>query len=262
MIMMTAQEIFERLLDQSAERWEVTCDGLIAGDANKSVSRIGTCFKLTAELIDLAKARNIDMIITHEPTFGGGDLRENAFGLDGEKWRLLDESGIVVYRFHDHAHNTRPDYIHAGFIDRLQLPIAKKYDNESLGVSRYELSEPTTTRRLAEHIKARMSLPMIRAVGNADAPVRTVCLGLGSVGLKQFHYLIDPGCDLFITGEAGEVRVCEYVRDACYFGHQKSVLMLGHCTAEYDGMRLLAEKLTADGLSAEYLHCGEVFFAL
>ena len=259
---MTAREIFEQLLEQSAERWDVTCDGLIAGDENKPVARIGTCFKLTAQLIDEARAHNIDMIITHEPTFGGGDLRENAFGLDTEKWKRLDESGIVVYRFHDHAHNTLPDYIHAGFIERLQLPIAKKYDNESLGVSRYELSEPTTTRRLAELIKERMSDPLIRAVGDVDAPVKTVCLGLGSVGLKQFHYLIEPGCDLFITGEAGEVRVCEYVRDACHFGYRKSVLMLGHCTAEYDGMRLLAKKLTDDGFFAEYLHSGEVFFPL
>ena len=261
-MIMTAREIFERLLDQSIGRWEVTCDGLIAGDPDKDVARIGTCFKLTAELIDRAKARNIDMIITHEPTFGGGDRRDDAFGLDNEKWKRLDESGIVVYRFHDHAHNTNPDYIHAGFIDRLQLPIAKKYDNESLGVSHYELLEPTTTRRLAELIKERMSSPLIRAVGDVDAPVKTVCLGLGSVGLKQFHYLIDPGCDLFITGEAGEVRVCEYVRDACYFGHRKSVLMLGHFTAEYDGMCLLAEKMSADGLFAEYLHGGEVFFSL
>jgi len=259
---MKAREIFARLLEQAVQRWEVTCDGLIAGDENKSVVRIGTCFKLTAELIEQAKARSIDMIITHEPTFGCGDLREKAFGTDLEKWKLLDESGIVVYRFHDHAHNTVPDYIHAGFIERLQLPIAKKYENESLGVSRYELSEPTTTRKLATHIKACMSDPLIRAVGDVDAPVKTICLGLGSVGLKQFHYLLDPGCDLFITGEAGEVSVCGYVRDACYFGNRKSVLLLGQFTSEYEGMRLLADKLTADGFCAEYLHSGEVFFAL
>ncbi len=260
--MITAKQIFERLLEQSIDRWEVTCDGLIAGDENKPVARIGTCFKLTAALIEEAKERKIDMIITHEPTFGGGDRRADAFGLDVAKWQLLDESGIVLYRFHDHAHHSMPDYIHAGFIDRLQLPIAKKYDNESLGISRYELLEPTTTRRLAERIKERMSNPLVRAVGNVDAPVKTVCLGLGSVGLKQFHYLIDPGCDLFITGEAGEVRICEYVRDACHFGYQKSVLLLGHFTSEYEGMRLLAEKLTANGFCAEYLHGGEVFFGI
>ena len=243
--MITAKQIFERLLEQSIDRWEVTCDGLIAGDENKPVARIGTCFKLTAALIEEAKERKIDMIITHEPTFGGGDRRADAFGLDVAN-----------------AHHSMPDYIHAGFIDRLQLPIAKKYDNESLGISRYELLEPTTTRRLAERIKERMSNPLVRAVGNVDAPVKTVCLGLGSVGLKQFHYLIDPGCDLFITGEAGEVRICEYVRDACHFGYQKSVLLLGHFTSEYEGMRLLAEKLTANGFCAEYLHGGEVFFGI
>ena len=100
---MKAHEIFRDLLDGAINIIENTCDVLIAGDENKEVKKIGVCFKLTAELIHRAMAQGIDLIITHEPTFSRGDRREDAAYVDLKKWALLDESGITVYRFHDHA---------------------------------------------------------------------------------------------------------------------------------------------------------------
>ena len=67
---MKAKEIFSYLLDRSPTVWEQTCDGLVAGDPEKEVKKLGTCFKLTAELIERAWKEQIDMIISHEPTFG------------------------------------------------------------------------------------------------------------------------------------------------------------------------------------------------
>lgn len=256
---MKAKEIYEYLLDNSIERWEKTCDGLIAGDENKEVHKIGTCFKLTARVIDDAAKQGIDMIITHEPTFSQGDVREDAVGIDLKKWELLDNSGLVVYRFHDHAHNTEPDYIHAGFIRALGLDIKRKYERESLGICRYELDGSMTVRALARLIEEKMGAEFVRVVGELDIPVNTLCLGLGSVGFKQINYLIDPGCDLFVTGEVGEVKVCEYVRDACFFGEKKAVILFGHYSAEYEGMRLLAEELNEKLLPTEYFDSGEVY---
>lgn len=259
---MKAKEIFEKLLDQSLGLMNNTCDGLIAGDENKEVHKVGTCFKLTAELIDLAAKSDIDMIITHEPTFSRGDQRENAFGIDLKKWELLEQSQITVYRFHDHAHNTEPDYIHAGFLQSLDLKIKKKYSRESLGVCRYELAEPTTTRELAKRIQDRLNVEFLRIVGATDSPVHTVCLGLGAVGMRQIDILFDPGCDVFITGEVGEVCVDEYVRDACYFGENKSVLILGHYSSEYAGMRLLAEKMNESMLPTVFFESKEVYHGI
>ena len=256
---MKAKEIYEYLLNNAAERWEKTCDGLIAGDENKEVGKIGTCFKLTARLIDEAAKQGIDMIITHEPTFSQGDVREDAVGVDLKKWELLDKSGIVVYRFHDHAHNTEPDYIHAGFIRALELDIKHKYERESLGICRYGLDGNMTVREFAKRIEEKLGAEFVRVVGALDIPVKTLCLGLGSVGFKQINYLLDPGCDLFVTGEVGEVKVCEYVRDACFFGEEKAVILFGHYSAEYEGMRLLAEELNEKLLTTEYLDSGEVY---
>lgn len=255
---MTAQEVYEHLLSRAAQRWEKTCDGLIAGDPAKPVRKAGVCFKLTAQLLAQAAAAGIDVIITHEPTFSHGDNRADAAPIDIRKWAMLDESGITLYRFHDHAHNTLPDTIHAGFLRDLGLNPVKAYPRESLGVCRYELAQPATPRAIAQLIEQTLGIEFVRIAGDPDFPVQTICLGLGSVGFDQLNVLLDPGCDLFITGECGEVCTCEYFRDACYFGEHKAILLLGHYSAEFSGMRLLAEQLN-DLLPTEYLDSGEVY---
>lgn len=256
---MKAKEIFGYLMDNACERWDETCDVLIAGDENKEISHLGVCFKLTAEVLQKAIDEQVDMIITHEPTFCRGDFKEDANETDLKKWKLLEESGITLYRFHDHAHNTEPDYIHKGFLEALKLPIAKKYERESLGVCRYELAEEISLSSLALKIKEALSLEAVKVVGSSDFSVKSICLGLGSVGLKQIEYLHEPGCDVFITGEVGEVCTCEYIRDAAYFGDKKAVLILGHYGAEYAGMKYLANKLNEVLLPTIYFDCGEVY---
>jgi len=258
----TAKEIFNYLLSGAIAPWDDTCDLLISGDENKVVNKIGTCFKLTARLIETAKNEKVDMIITHEPTYVRGNFPSDDCEYDLMKKQMLEESGITVYRLHDHAHHRENDYIHAGFIESLGLKIKRKYERESLGVCRYELDEELTTRELGLRINKILGVETVRIVGKDDYPLKTVCLALGGVGYDQLKVLFDPGCDLFITGELGEVREDEYVRDACYFGANKSVLILGHYGAEYAGMRYLAKELTEKIAPAIFLEGGEVYHGL
>ncbi len=44
------------------------------------------------------------MIIAHEPTFAVADSKEYADEIELKKWKLLEDSNIVLYRYHDHAH--------------------------------------------------------------------------------------------------------------------------------------------------------------
>ena len=256
---MTAKEIYQILLNGAKEQWQNTCDGLITGEESKVIHKVGTCFKLTAELLEKAIAEKVDMIITHEPTFCCGDRREDANEIDKKKWKMLDDSGITLYRFHDHAHNTEPDYIHEGFIQELDLQIKEKYPRESLGVCRYELAEKITAGELANRIKERLDIPTVRMVGNEDTMLHSICLGLGAVGYVQIHKLFDPGCDAFIAGEVGEVCVDEYVRDAGYFGENKAIFVLGHYTSEYAGMKFLARKMNEGTIPTVFLGGSEVY---
>jgi len=257
-----AHQIFQILLNEAIGTWQNTCDGRVAGDANKEVKKAATCFKLTAELLQKSIESHIDMIITHEPTFLTGDTPDLKNRIDLKKQELLEKSGIALYRFHDHAHYTQPDYIHAGFIQTLDLKIKKEFPKESLGVGIYELNESLTTHQLALRIKEKLNVEFIRIVGKDDYILKTICLGLGIVDQTQINRLFEPGCDLFITGEVEEVCVDEYIRDACFFGENKSVLVLGHYSSEYSGMQLLADKLNKTVLPTVFLKGSEVYHGI
>ena len=260
---MTANEIYADLIRSSLQiRDTDTCDGLIIGDPNKEVRRIGTCFKLTMPLIREALDQHLDMIITHEPTFSREDPCTVFSGLDEKRLSLLQESRLTVYRYHDHAHDRDPDYIHAGFLDAVGLKIRRKFPPDSFAVRRYELEEETTTRSLALLVKEKLKLEQVRLVDGEDRPVKTVCLALGWVGAKCIRSFIDADCELLITGEMDEVFSDEYVRDAACFSMNKSILLLGHYGAEFAGMRLLAEDLNKNVAPTVFLDGGEVYHFL
>ena len=67
------------------------------------------------------------------------------------------------------------------------------------------------------------------------------------------------GSELFITGEMDEAFSQEYVRDAAFFGKNKSILLLGHYGAEFAGMRLLAKDLNETAAPTVFLDGGEVY---
>ena len=259
---MTANEIFQKVLERANCIRTETCDGLIFGDESKTVNKVGVCFKLTVDVIRKAVEKSVDMIITHEPSFGAWDNIEGVFGYDIKKLELLKQSGITVYRYHDHCHDSTPDYIHEGFIRTVGLNIEKSYERDWLGISKYDLKEPITARELGLLIKEKLSLDAVRTVGNIDFPVKSIYLGLGSVGVKHVDFLREPGGDLFISGEIFEVCDLEYIRDACALGENKAVLLFGHYGAEYAGMRYFAEELNESLIETVYLDSGEVFGVL
>lgn len=259
---MTAKEIFTALINEAKFAMSPTCDVLIAGDENKTVKKAATCFKLTARVLAEAIELGVDLIITHEPSFSVGDTPDGTHFADMKKWEMLKESGITLYRFHDHAHNSDPDYIHEGFLRKTGLPISKRYEQDSFGVSRYELSETMELRSIVKLIRDKLGLELVRVIGDDDCVVKTVCLGLGAVGAAQFELLHTTGCELFITGEAGEVCACELVRDMCFFGEKKAMILLGHYGAEYSGMELLAERMNSKFIPTVFLDGGEVYYTL
>ena len=259
---MKAFEIHNLLLQDALKLWgDDTCDVLIAGDPNKEVRKIATCFKLTMELVDKAVAEGVDMVITHEPTFSRDDPCDKYNELDGKRLQKLQDSGLTVYRYHDHAHDRLPDYIHAGFWNALGLQ-GELLTPESFAVRYYRLETPLTVREFGLQIKEKLHLDAIKMVGPEDTLVKTVCLALGWVNLKMIRSFVDTDAELYITGETDEVFSQEYIRDANYFGAQKSAFLLGHYGAEYAGMRLLAEDLNKSVAPTIFLDGGEVFHFL
>jgi putative NIF3 family GTP cyclohydrolase 1 type 2 len=255
---MKANDIFELLFD-GIERMSPTADGLISGDGEREAGRIVTCHKLTFELLEHAKEAGADMIITHEPPYVDGNYPGAHIPVDVEKSRRIAESGIAVYRFHDHAHAKEFDYIHEAFIRAVGLRVAERDEQLQLGVRRYVLEEPTTARELGEKCREALCSRHPRVAGSADHAVRSVILALGGIGYHQIKLLANEGFDLIVTGELNEVLELEHVKDICWLCGEKAVLLLGHYTAEFMGMRLVAERLRTLGFDALALDSGEVW---
>lgn len=257
---MKAYEIYNQLIRSSVKIWETdTCDGLIIGDPNKEVRKIGTCFQLTMSLVDEAVRQQIDMIITHEPTFSREDPCTKFEGLDEVRRQRLLESGLTVYRYHDHAHDREPDYIHAGFLDALGLKICRSFPPESFAVRRYELAQPITAKEFSLRVKEKLNLEGVRLVGDPNTPVKTICLALGWLSVRAARSFLETDSEIFVTGEMDEAFSDACIRDASYLGYKKNILLLGHYGAEYAGMRLLAKDLNETVAPTVFLESGEVY---
>ncbi len=255
---MKAKEIYSMLIKGIPQN-AGTCDGILMGDGEREVRRIATCHKLTFDVLSAASATGTDMILTHEPPFANGNSPAEDLTPDAEKARRIAESGIAVYRFHDNAHNFKPDLIHHGFIRATGLQIKQCTERISLGVCRYLLEEPVCVDDIAEKCRCSLGASHPRLVGVAGMKTDSVILALGGIGIAQIDLLRKPGNDFIITGEVNEVCYLEYVRDICRLYGEKAVLLLGHYTAEYRGMHSLADILRENGFDAFAIDSGEVW---
>ncbi len=116
--MTTARAIdsFIRDLDPDI-RDEKSCDGHKHGNLDVDVRAIGTTWMASMDVLRRAVEEDINLIVTHEPTFwfsgtaASPELErcESEGVYVGAKVRYLDEHGITIIRAHD-CWDRYPDY--------------------------------------------------------------------------------------------------------------------------------------------------------
>lgn len=276
---MTVQEIISGVIAKTGVAPlapDKTCDRLMAGKPDQSVHKIATTFMATVDVIRKAAEMKADMIITHEPTwFTGAD---DTCWLEGDevyqaKKQLLQDTGIAVWRFHDHMHMDAEDGIFTGFDretgwEKYLLPMEEFPTLHGFRFSKgfYRLPRGTL-RELAAFLKARLNLPVMRAIGDPALPVERVALmpGGGSLGLgtesMPMEWMRAAKPDVILCGEVTEWTLPAYVRDAYQMGMAKAILILGHERSEEWGMKHLPEwmrSVTGD-IPVEFIDAGEPF---
>ena len=233
---------------------ENSCDKVIAGNVKKEVKRVGvTMFPTVRVLRELAEW-GADMLVTHEPTY---NHPMDVFWKDpvtNEKKRIVEESGMVIYRDHDHAHNAPLDLIYEGMIDALGL------GGEFADKGTFVLKEPLSGLELAKRIEDILQIPHVRICGTRDHKTNQIKLCLGGPG-SIMNGLKKPDVELVIIGETCEWYDCEYVRDCSQMGINKTMLVLGHELSERDGMKLLTKRLEGafPQLEIRYFESGNVY---
>lgn len=263
---MKVKDAVDAILNACAiERIPKTCDQLITGDWKAEVTGIATTFMATPEVIRRAAERGANLIITHEPTFfTHADQRD---WLEGDevyrrKLALIQELGINIWRFHDHIHAMNPDRIFTGVERDLGWEACSDPAERFLYVI-----PPTPVPALADLLKERLGIEVVRVVGNSEMLVQRVGLliGGGSLGLGSdtmpMELMRRHDLDVIVAGEILEWTLCAYVRDAAQLGLKKALIVAGHNRTEEAGMKHLPEWLSAflPGVPVFFVEAGDPY---
>ena len=233
---MTIQEVIDLIIDAiPGAPQEGSVDTVKAGDPSQLVTGIVTTFLATAKVIQTARERGANLIITHEPTFY--NHLDEVDWLQGDpvytaKRRLLEAHNMVVWRFHDYWHLHRPDGITTGALNKLGWQAYASPDELNLC-----LIPPTPLAELALFLKEAFGAARVRVMGDPAMTCRRVGLLLGaSGGRRQIQFLGRDDVEVLVCGEVREWETTEYVRDAAQAGHEKGLIVVGHALSEEPGM--------------------------
>lgn len=231
-------------LTKSVGNIENTVDTLKFGSSDTVVTKIAVSFMPTYEVIKEAKEIGANLLITHEGVFfSHWDKSDTEYGHTYDaKLQLINESGLAIYRLHDYIHRYKPDGITKGLVHELNWG---NYIEENSPVATV-LKVPTMTlKEVVEHVKRKLAIDYVRAVGNASMPVSRIGLFVGfrGGGASVIPFFEKENLDLVIYGEGHEWETPEYVRDSVSVGNNKSLIILGHAESEEPGMKYFAKEL-------------------
>ena len=258
---MTVREIVDAMIQKTGVPplpLKDTCDQLMAGSWDMEVKGVAMTFMATVDVIKKAASLGANFIITHEPTWFTG--RDDTEWLAGdpvylEKKKLIEETGVAIWRFHDHMHFARQDGIYRGFDkeagwEDYRMPIL--YDPKGPVFLKgrfdgcYEIPA-TTLKGLCESLKERLGMTTLRVIGDPEMPVSRegVLPGGGSLGLgveeMPMELMRRRNLDVILCGDITEWTLPAYVRDAAQLGMNKAIIVLGHERSEEPGMKWLGE---------------------
>jgi putative NIF3 family GTP cyclohydrolase 1 type 2 len=260
----TAGEVVERIKKNLGVVWRDATyrDTFKSGSPDTVVKGIATTVFVTLEVLEKASAAGLNMIIPHEDTFWN-DRDDVAFLNEDPVYKIktefLKKHDIVVFRIHDHMHAQRPDFTYVGTAREIGLD--PKYETAP-NSHRFVVPE-TTLGALAAEVVKRRGARAIRVVGNPDAKVRRIQLGVGYASPP----INDAEVDVVISGEQqeadGAFEGASYARDAAALGIAKGWIMLGHAVSEESGMQEMADwiKGFVPEVSVQLVRAGEPFWA-
>lgn len=157
------------------------------------------------------------------------------------------------------THDRRQDFIYVGSARLLGLDPSQE---TPAGSHHFTIAE-TTLRALAADVRRRTGIKTLRIVGDPNARVRRIQLGVGYA--TPLANAADA--DVIISGEQqeldGVLDAPEYVLDAAALGMVKGWIMLGHNVSEEDGMLDVAKWIESfvTEVPVQFVKSGEPFWA-
>jgi putative NIF3 family GTP cyclohydrolase 1 type 2 len=215
------------------------------------------------DVLERAVAQKKNLVIAHEPTFYNHP-DDTAWLADDpvykEKMAYVERHGLVIWRFHDHAHRPpgMPDFVLKGLVGALGW---EKYQTPA-DPRRFRFPE-TTLEDLARQISRRLGIRTLRAVGDPRMKVTRVIFWPGAVGRElQVKALASDDVEVLVAGESAEWEGVLYAVDAIGQKRRKGLILMGHDVSEELGMKEFAGWLkgVVPEVPVEFVPAGEPFW--
>ena len=281
---MKISEVVDQILAYHPNLEDYTgCDEYKCGDPEQECTGIVSALVPTVEVIRKAAALGCNLIVTHEPiSYQTPDFPEWKGRFPNrvyeEKQRLLKETGIVVWRDHDHMHAHQPDSIFTGVIRHMGWENYYQ-PSDDLFIYKFILPE-TTVGELAEYIKEKLNLNGLRYMGRDSDKISRIALvghlypnsfmtdGIDEDGyyhdysMEVIRHMEEGGIQAIIPGEIIEWTTLSYIRDGIAQGRAMACYNIGHFNWEELGMKYAAEwikDLVEKELPVHYVPTGDAF---
>jgi putative NIF3 family GTP cyclohydrolase 1 type 2 len=259
----TAGEVISRMKSNLGIPWRDTTyrDTFKFGGPDTEVRGIATAMFCTFDVVKRAAEAGYNMILPHEVTYWNDRDDTSIVSSDPlfkTKVDFMREHDIVIFRVHDHMHSQRPDFLYVGLARALGLDSKYETAPES---HRFVIPE-ITLGALASDFQKRLGARAVRVVGDPNAKVRRLQLGVGYATPS----VNSPDVDVVVSGEQQETDggfdSPEYVLDAVSLGIVKGWIMLGHAISEEQGMLEMAQwiKSFTPEVPVQLIRGGEPFW--
>ena len=259
---MSGSQIIDLIKKNVTCPWSAqTVDTFKSGNPDDVVTGIAVCMFADMKVLKEAVANKCNLIIAHEPTFYSHLDETKTLENDPvfqDKLKYINENKLIIWRFHDHIHRTKPDGIYFGMIEKLGW---RKNQTDS-SMIRFKFEKQTLSAFIS---RLKLTFPgrSFRVIGNPDMIVTNVALSVGAPGTETHRKLLqEKNIDLLVAGEAPEWETYQYVYDAQLQGKNKAVIFLGHAVSEAAGMNYCARWLKGilpKDLNIRYIESGSSY---
>lgn len=216
--------------------------GLMVGDKNKEVKKILLALDCTLDVIQEAKEKNVELIITHHPLIFRKPSSITTDTLIGKKIIELIKNDISLYSSHtnlDSAENGLNETIVnlLGYSTNELIEVNKMARNDNEGLGRIvRLEDFIKLEDLIEDIKEKLNVKSLKLVKGCEK-VKNIAIINGS-GSDFFEKAYKKGADCIITGDT----TYHYASDYKELG--VSIIDTGHFSSEWIVFLQVINKLT------------------
>ena len=252
-----------------------TRDKILFGDPDVECTGIVTTIYASVDVIKKAHELGANLIIAHEALlWNHGDhndwLEESQNKTYLQKKKLMEDYGIVVWRFHDYIHSGIK--YGDGYIDGIFYGLAQELGwqnavcKEELASAVYYECEETTAKDVGKKLIETFNLKGLKCIGNLDAKVNKI-LVCGHVmeggNSNDLIKKIDKeDINLLLPLELIDYTLSEYVKDSAQLGMNRCILAPGHFNIEEPGMKYMEkwlDKALPEKIPFKYVQAGDMY---